>query len=75
MKRNQPTEAPKILVSHWVDVSETEFSSPDQAFEFIKAIYLQMADYDFTKRLADHFASEIEKEDAVEFARTEKNNG
>lgn len=40
--------------------------SHDEMFEFIKALDLNMADYEFTLRLRDHFAAEIETCDAEE---------
>ena len=37
----------------------------DAAFELIREMDLRRASYDFTKRLADYFAAEIAKEDAL----------
>ena len=38
----------------------------DQIFEYIRRLDLWVAEYDFTKRLKDHFVAEMEKEEKHE---------
>ena len=46
------------------DLAEEIKSLDDESiFELIKSIDLQVADYDFTKKLRDYFVKEMKKED------------
>lgn len=48
------------------DLAEEIKSLDDESiFELIKSIDLQVADYDFTKKLRDYFVKEMKKEDGV----------
>lgn len=44
-------------------VEEIIVLDDESIFELIKSIDLQVADYDFTKKLRDYFVKEMKKED------------
>jgi hypothetical protein len=59
--------AKKLTIHSEIDlddlVEEIVTLDDESIFNLIKTIDLQVADYDFTKKLRDYFVKEIEKED------------
>lgn len=69
MKTNRANQQPEILLSFYLGldrlIDAMSGLRQDEVFKLFVEIDLLVADYDFTKKLADHFAAEIAKEDAT----------
>jgi len=50
---------PDVIIEHMMALPD------DEVFEFIKNLDYHMGDYDFTKRLQEHFNHEIEYEEEM----------